>query len=91
MTYFSQPKSKKIEVDPHAVSSRSPAVQQRIDRIVENYQRLDLMLSEIESKIQNDQRLNEIDQSILEIELQVDGRRRKWRPRRKTVNPKKPR
>ena len=95
MTFFikNNLQPRKIEIDLTTVSSNSPEVQQRLDRISENYHRLDSILTDVESKIQNDERLSAIDQSIKEIEL--TERRKKWRPRpkarKKSANPKKPR
>ena len=95
MTFFNQSTPRrphKIIIDSDAVSSTSPVVRQRMDRIAENYQRLDLMLTEIEAKIQNDERLSAIDETIVEVELNINGKKKKWRPRqKKSANPKKPR
>jgi len=97
MMFFSQPQRHPapIEIDPHALSSTSLQVQQTMDRIAENYGRLDLLLSEVELKISSDGRLSAINDSIKEIEIKVDGRKRKWRSlaktKQKSANPKKPR
>lgn len=97
MTFFKTPhqSTNRIEIDLRAVSADSPEVTRRMDRIVENYQRLDAMLAEVETKIQGDDRLREINDSIQEIELKIDGRKRKWRSRKKSpktsARPKKPR
>jgi hypothetical protein len=102
MTFFNSAKlpARKIEIDVTGVSSSSPGVQQRMARILANYEQLDLMLSSVEATIQQDQRLSAINDSIREIEIEVNGRKKKWRTRsnavakstkRKSVNPKKPR
>lgn len=95
MTFFKQKnlQSRKIEINTDSISSGSPQVQQRLDRIHENYRQLDSILAEIETKIQNDERLRAIDQSIKEVE--IARKKKKWRPRKaaksKSINPKKPR
>ena len=95
MTFFNEKKLKprRIEIDKNAVSSGSPQMTQRLDRIHENYQRLDVILDEVEMKIRTDERLSAIDQSITEVE--VAEKKKRWRPRkttkRKSKNPKKPR
>ena len=89
--YSTHSRSTKIDIDPLAVSSSSPSVQKRMDRIAENYQQLDLLLAEVEAKIQRDARLNAIDQSICEVELDTGTRQKTWRRRKKSAAPKKPR
>ena len=96
MTFFDKKKlkSRRIEIDKNAVSSGSPQVRQRLDRIRENYQRLDSMLTEVEAKIRTDERLSAIDQSITEVE--ITRKKKRWRPRtapsrKKSKHPKKPR
>jgi hypothetical protein len=94
MTFFDEKKlqPRTIEVDPEGVSCESPEVRKRLDRITDNYQQLDLILADVESKIQDDERLRAIDQSLQDVE--VAKKKRKWRPskaKRKSANPKKPR
>ena len=95
MTFFNEKKlqPRRIEIDKSAICSGSPQVQQRLDRIHDNYRKLDSILAEVEAKIRNDERLNAIDESIKEIE--ITRKKKKWRPRKapnqRTVNPKKPR
>ena len=95
MTFFNEKKlqPRRIEIDTTAISSGSPQVQQRLDRIHENYRQLDSILAEVEAKIRNDERLSAIDESIKEVE--ISRKKKKWRPRnaskKQTVNPKKPR
>ncbi len=93
MTLFdsTHSRSTKIESDPLAVSSSSASVQKRMDRIAENYQQLDLLLAEVEAKIQRDERLNAIDQSLGDVELAASTRKKNWRPSKKSAAPKKPR
>ena len=91
MTFFNKKKlrPRPIEIDRTAISSNSPEIQQRLDRIEDNYQRLDSILADVETKIRSDERLNAIDQSITEIEVEVDGRKRKWRSRKTKTKPKR--
>ena len=100
MTFFDENKlqPRKIEIDSNAISCDSPEVTKRLDRITDNYQQLDLILADVESKIQGDERLRAIDQSIKDVEAEEKKKKRKWRPskasgksRRKSANPKKPR
>jgi hypothetical protein len=106
MTFFSSAKLpfQKIEIDVASVSSSSPEVLQRMARISANYDQLDVILSSVEATIQNDERLSAINDSILEVEIEVNGQKKKWRPRpklrpkagansanKKSANPKKPR
>jgi uncharacterized protein Yka (UPF0111/DUF47 family) len=83
------------EVDLNTMSSANSQLKRRMDRIADNYRQLDSMLHEIEAKIQSDERLKAIDETIQEVELQIDGRKRRWRPRRtlskKSSAPRKPR
>ena len=100
MTFFSKKElqRRKIEVDRNSISSESPDVQQRLERIHANYRELDLILADIELRIRSDERLSAIDQSIVELDVFVDGKKKKWRPRHttpkkrsKSVSPNKPR
>lgn len=82
MTFFSAKKLKprKIKVDADRINSKSPEVQQRLDRIQDNYQQLDSILAELEAKIQNDERLKAMDDAYVEFESADGGKRkRKWR------------
>ena len=40
-----------IKVQPPEVTSDSPAVQQRLDRIADNYRQLEALLSEVEAQV----------------------------------------
>ena len=48
----------KVEIDADSVSSDSPQMLKRLDRISDNYAKLDLILSDMESKIAQDEHLN---------------------------------
>jgi len=102
MTFFKPDKlrRRKIEIDRSVVSSESPEVQQRLDRIQENYRQLDAILIELELKIQSDERLKAIDDAGVDFEQTVGiKKKRKWRPAgtkpkragNKSANPRKPR
>ena len=83
MAFFSPEKLKRksIEIDHSEISSSSPEVQKRLDRIEGNYQQLDEILAELESKMAADDRLQAIDQSSAEDFEATFGvkRKRKWR------------
>lgn len=83
--------SSNFVIVPNDVSSNTPQLQKRMERIESNFQQLDCLLNEVETMIQSDERLKAIDDSILEVELTVDGRRRRWRPRKsKSSKPNRP-
>lgn len=106
MTFFSdrQLKPRRIVVDTTRINSTSPEVQKRLDRIQDNYHQLDLILAQVEAKIQADERLkamNDDAQPDGEAELIVK-KKRKWRARKprtaklasgrtRSSSPKKPR
>ena len=81
MPFFSAEKLKhrRIEIDRSEITSDSPEVQKRLNRIDANYQQLDSMLCDIEATISGDQRLSEIDASIKTVE-KAAKKKRKWRP-----------
>ena len=56
MAFFTADKLKRrqITVDPSTVSAQSPEVQNRLQRIDENYQAFDELFADIETKIEND-------------------------------------
>jgi uncharacterized protein Yka (UPF0111/DUF47 family) len=87
--------SPKVSIEPNSVSSEAPDLRRRMVRIATHFQQLDELLDEVENKIQSDERLKAIDDSIQEVELTIDGRRRRWRPRKrcqkKSAPPRKPR
>jgi len=62
MAFFSADKLKRrqITIDPSAVSAQSPEVQNRLQRIDENYQAFDELFADIEATIENDDRLREL-------------------------------
>jgi len=89
MAFFSPEKLKRksIEIDHSEISSLSPEVQKRLERIEGNYQELDAILAELESKMAADDRLKAIDDSSAEDFEATFGvkRKRKWRtPKKKS-------
>ena len=83
MAFFSPEKLKRksIEIDHSEISSSSPEVQKRLDRIEGNYQQLDEILAELESKMASDDRLKAIENTSpedFEAEFGVK-KKRKWR------------
>jgi uncharacterized protein YpiB (UPF0302 family) len=105
MAFFSPEKLKHrdIVVDEMQVSSDSPEVQKRLERIEQNYQELDSILSDLETKMSSDERLKAIDEATAEGFEETFGvkRKRKWRspkPKKKSrsrsrssADPRKPR
>lgn len=106
MTFFSADKLKprRIEIDSSRIGSNSPEVRKRLDRIGENYEQLNLILAELESRFENDERLKAIDNANIDFESTCRSRKkRKWRPSKPrsgskskprmtaSVDPKKPR
>lgn len=84
----------RVPIEPNEISSEAPELQWRMTRIATHFQQLNELFNEVESMIQSDERLKAIDESIQEVELTIDGRRRRWRPRRsnkKSAAPRKPR
>ncbi|MFK7770318.1 MAG: hypothetical protein AB8B55_24115 [Mariniblastus sp.] len=102
MAFFSTDKLKrrKIVVDQSSTNSQSPDVQARLNRIEENYDALDSILAELESKIQADERLKAIDDANVDFEGTFGiKKKRKWKTpkpksksrKRKSAGPNKPR
>ena len=82
MTFFSADKLKprRIEIDSSRIHSDSPEVLKRLERIQENYEQLDSILAELESKIESDERLNAIDNADVDFEITFGvKKKRKWR------------
>ena len=82
MTFFSAEKLKprRIEIDSSRIGSNCPEVQKRLDRIQENYEQLESILAEMESKIERDERLKAIDDAEIDFEtLYGVKKKRKWR------------
>jgi vacuolar-type H+-ATPase subunit I/STV1 len=104
MAFFSPEKLKqrRIEIDESSATSESAEVQKRLNRIEANYQQLDDILADLESKIDQDERLKAIDDANVDFEATYGiKKKRKWKPakpksktkrrRAASVDPKKPR
>ena len=57
---FKKYQSRRITIDTQGTSADSPDVQKRLERIRQNYLRLDEILVELETRIEFDDRLAEI-------------------------------
>lgn len=82
MAFFSADKLKRrqITIDPSAVSAQSPEVQNRLQRIDENYQAFDELFADIEATIENDDRLREFNANLRAVDLKPKKKSR-WRSR----------
>jgi len=82
MAFFTADKLKRrqITVDPSAVSAQSPEVQNRLQRIDDNYQAFDELFADIESRIEDDDRLREFNANLRAADLQPKKKKR-WRSR----------
>ncbi len=71
---FQSYQSRKLEIDLDAISSSSPEVAQRLDRIASNYRILDELLAEVESKFD--------EAPVLSVDMStVETKRKKPKPR----------
>ena len=82
MAFFTADKLKRrrITIDPSAVSAQSPEVQNRLQRIDENYQAFDELFADIVETIDNDDRLREFNANLRAVDLQPKKKKR-WRSR----------
>lgn len=82
MAFFTSDKLKRrrIKIDPSAVSARSHEVQNRLQRIDENYQAFDKLFEDIQATIENDDRLREFNANLRAVDLQPKKKKR-WRGR----------
>lgn len=79
MKYFGRTyKRQHISVDTDTVRADDPKVQQRLERIEKNYSKLDQVMSELEAKIELDERLT-VSQD--EVPVETSKRVRKKKPR----------
>jgi len=89
-------KSRKIEIDQSDLCAESPEVRRRLDRISQNYDKLDSVLEQLEAKMKADDRLSAFDGDDANFELTFGiKRKRKWRSTKSksksTRRPRKPR
>ena len=57
MAFGKKYKPRKIKIESASVDNDSPAVQKRLDRIARNYQKLDEVFNDLETRIELDERL----------------------------------
>ena len=90
MAFFTADKLKRrqITIDSSAVSAQSPEVQNRLQRIDENYQAFDELFADIEATIENDDRLREFNANLRAADLQPKKKSR-WRSRAGKTGTKK--
>lgn len=82
MAFFTPNKlrSRSIEIDDTQPQADSDQVRQRLARIEANYQQLESILAELESKMQSDDRLKAIDDANVDFEATFGiKKKRKWR------------
>lgn len=80
MQFFGRPVSNgKIKIDTTNASSDSPEIKKRLDRISDNYQKLDVILSDLETRFETDERLK----TTFEMNGELEGQ--------DSVDPQKPR
>ena len=93
-------RSRQIEIDLSSSTCVSPEIQERLDRIEANYDQLDSVLDEIESKLALDERLKALEDGDVDFEAEFGIKpKRKWRAPKakkkqrsaKSANPRKPR
>ena len=85
MAFFSDKKLRRfrIEIDDSGMKSDSPEIQKRMDRIEENYGRLDEVLAELEDRFENDESFLSLFPEGAEPEFELPKKKkRKWRPRK---------
>jgi hypothetical protein len=85
MAFFSENKLRRfhIEIDDSALKSDSPEVQKRLDRIEENYEKLDEVLAGVEDLFQNDTSFMNLFPEGSEPDFDLPKKKkRKWRPRK---------
>lgn len=82
MAFFTADKLKRrqIKIDPSAVSAQSPEVQNRLQRIDDNYQAFDELFADIQTTIENDERLREFNANLRAADLKPKKKKR-WRSR----------
>ncbi|QEG23847.1 hypothetical protein [Mariniblastus fucicola] len=88
MAFFSDKKLRRIRItiDDSAIKSDSPEIQNRLDRIAENYGKLDEVLSGLEDRFENDEAFLSLFPEVADGEEPVfdlpKKKKRKWRPRK---------
>lgn len=85
MAFFSEKKLRRflIEIDDSGLRSDSPEIQKRMDRIEENYGRLNEVLASLEDRFENDDSFLSLFPDGVEQEFELPKKKkRKWRPRK---------
>ena len=77
---------RKISIDSQQISATSPEIERRLARIAENYDRLNGVLAELESRMDSNQNLQALDDEALDFEA-TSGFKQKRR-RRPTDKPR---
>ncbi len=82
MAFFTADKLKRrrIKIDPSAVSAQSPEVQDRLQRIDENYRAFDELFATVQATIEADERLRQFNANLRAADLQPKKKKR-WRSR----------
>lgn len=86
----------KLEIDADSTCADSPAMAKRLDRISTNYEKLDAVLTELETKIAADERLKPKEKKKsksallkeMNVKTSLDSAEKSDAP---SANPKKPR
>ncbi len=85
MAFFSEKKLRRIriEIDDSSLKSDSPEILNRLDRIEENYGKLDEVLTGLEDRFANDEDFLRLfpegEEPVFELPKK---KKRKWRPRK---------
>ena len=81
MAFFTEEKLQRrpIEIERASVSSLSPEVQKRLQRINDNYQAFDEVFADVEATIERDEHLREFNASLRAADLQP--KKKRWRSR----------
>ena len=85
MAFFSNKKLRRIriEIDESELKSDSPEIQSRLNRIEENYGKLDEVLSGLEDRFENDESFLSLfpggEEPVFDLPKK---KKRKWRPRK---------
>ena len=81
MAFFTAEKLKRrpIEIERSSVSSLSPEVQKRLERINDNYEAFDELFADVEATIESDEHLREFNASLRAADLQP--KKKRWRLR----------
>ncbi len=84
MAFFTEKKLRRvrIEIDSSTATADSPEIQKRLDRIAENYQKLDEVLDGVEARFENDESIKTLLGDEAPAIESPKKKKRKWRPRK---------